>query len=123
MRRRGIGVRAAAVLAAVAALAVGGCGSSRDPRQATAAFGDAIGRFKGRPIAEAIAAYGPPNTWKTLADGRTEAAWRRKGQTVADWQVVPQDCTLSMVTTPDRVVLSVVAGGNSLYCEEQFAGR
>jgi hypothetical protein len=123
MRRTGSEKRIATALAIVAALALGACGSDRDPRQATTSFGDAIGRFRDRPISDAIAAYGPPNTWKTLADGRTEATWRRKGRALVDWQMVDQDCALTMVTTPQRVVLSVVAGGNSLFCADQFGAN
>lgn len=97
-----------------------GCGATRDVRGATSAFGDAIGRFKGGPAEAAIAAYGEPTHREGRADGGTDLVWKRNGTVFRNWAFVPQDCTLTMLADVDGKVASVVAGGNSLYCANEF---
>jgi hypothetical protein len=108
----------AAALGIVLALAA--CGGGKDIYAASASFGDAVGRFKGGPASDAIRAYGEPTRKTPQADGRTELLWLRQGTVFRNWRFVPQDCKLTMLQGTDGNVLSVVAGGNTLYCAEQF---
>lgn len=102
-------------------LPLAGCGGARDVRGATSSFGDAIGRFKGGPIEAAIAAYGEPTRRAGRSDGGTDLVWKREGTVFRRWALVPQDCTLTMLADVDGKVASVVAGGNSLYCADEFS--
>ena len=108
-------------LLACAMLLLAGCGGARDVRGATSSFGDAIGRFKGGPIEAAIAAYGEPTRRAGRSDGGTDLVWKREGTVLRQWVLVPQDCTLTMLADVDGKVASVVAGGNSLYCADEFS--
>jgi hypothetical protein len=101
-------------------LALAACGGGRDIYAASSAFGDAIGRFKGGPASDAVRAYGEPTRKTTQADGRTELLWLRQGTVFRNWRFVPQDCKLTMLQGTDGNIVSVVAGGNTLYCAEQF---
>jgi len=107
-------------LLACAMLLLAGCGGARDVRGATSSFGDAIGRFKGGPVEAAIAAYGEPTRRAGRDDGGTDLVWKRNGTVFRNWAFVPQDCTLTMLADVDGKVASVVAGGNSLYCANEF---
>ena len=118
LRRFAIGPPA---LLACAMLLLAGCGGARDVRGATSSFGDAIGRFKGGPAEAAIAAYGEPTRREGRADGGTDLVWKRNGTVFRNWAFVPQDCTLTMLADVDGKVASVVAGGNSLYCADEFS--
>ena len=117
LRRFAIGPPA---LLACAMLLLAGCGGARDVRGATSSFGDAIGRFKGGPVEAAIAAYGEPTRRAGRDDGGTDLVWKRNGTVFRNWAFVPQDCTLTMLADVDGKVASVVAGGNSLYCANEF---
>ena len=101
-------------------LPLAGCGGARDVHGATSAFGDAIGRFKGGPVEAAVAAYGEPTRRAGRDDGGTDLVWKRNGTVFRNWAFVPQDCTLTMLADADGKVASVVAGGNSLYCANEF---
>jgi len=108
------------LLASAMLLPLAACGGARDVHGATSAFGDAIGRFKGGPAEDAIEAYGEPTRREGRADGGTDLVWKRNGTVFRNWAFVPQDCTLTMLADVDGKVASVVAGGNSLYCANEF---
>ena len=114
IRAASLGIGAGLLLSACSLLGGG------DVQTATASFGDAIGRFKGGPVSDVFGAYGKPTRVVARPGGRVEYVWKRQGTTWIDWESVPQDCTVTLVAEEDGTVASVVAGGNSLYCAEEF---
>lgn len=123
-------MRLALIALLAAPLALGACAQKRAPAPAPdvltparAAFGNYVEGFHGKPVADAIKAFGEPTSRRPASDGGEIVVWSRKGEAVADGRTIPQQCDVTAFLDPKGVISGAFAGGNILFCQDSFVPK